>query len=101
MPPAPSSTSSMPESNSSLADHGERRGTGDHQRVAFDASHRAPAWVLPDPSIGHLLIPKWLTARARTKSAERGHNLRMLLLAAFCLGFWSFIFVIVFRMLRM
>ena len=55
---------------------------------------------LPDPSLFHLLRPKYLTARARALAGERGRTARWLLLALFGLLFWSFIFGIVFRLLR-
>ncbi|MDB4875179.1 MAG: hypothetical protein JWM41_1625 [Gemmatimonadetes bacterium] len=54
---------------------------------------------LPDPSTLHLLTPKWLTARARGRSTERGHDLRMAFLALFGLGFWAFIFFMLYRLL--
>ena len=55
---------------------------------------------LPDPSTAHLLSPKWLTARARASSGERGHGLRLVFLSVFGLGFWSFIFFMLYRLLR-
>jgi ABC-2 type transport system permease protein len=57
--------------------------------------------TLPDPSTLHLLLPKWLTARARAAGGgERGHGVRAILLVLFGLGFWSFIFFMLFRLLR-
>src|SRR5438477_11681992 len=56
--------------------------------------------TLPDPSTAHLLIPKILTARARAASGERGSGIRLFFLAAFGLGFWAFIFFILYRLLR-
>ncbi len=56
--------------------------------------------ALPNPSTRHLLLPKWLTARARTVSKERGHGARMLLVALFGAGFWAFIFVVLYRLLK-
>src|SRR5579885_3289467 len=56
---------------------------------------------LPDPSTAHLLVPKWLTARARASgNGERGHGLRIFFLAVFGLGFWAFIFFMLYRLLR-
>ncbi len=55
---------------------------------------------LPNPSTRHLLVPKWLTARARTTSGERGNAVRLTILAVFGLAFWTFIFVMVYRLLR-
>src|SRR6185503_8830426 len=64
-------------------------------------THIAGMTALPDPSTRHLLVPKWLTARARAAGGgERGHGARMLLLAVFGLGFWAFIFVMLYRLLR-
>ncbi|HEX2778526.1 MAG TPA: hypothetical protein VHM30_03435 [Gemmatimonadaceae bacterium] len=54
---------------------------------------------LPNPALLHLLGPKWLTARARAMSNERGRAARFTLLAFLGLGFWSFIFAMLYRML--
>src|SRR5215217_8557961 len=56
--------------------------------------------ALPDPSTIHLLWPKWLTARARTTSGERGNWMRLGLLALFGSAFWAFIYFMLFRLLR-
>jgi len=56
--------------------------------------------ALPNPSTAHLLSPKWLTARARAGSGERGNALRFVFLAVFGFGFWSFIFFMLYRLLR-
>jgi ABC-2 type transport system permease protein len=58
-----------------------------------------PATV-PDPSLLHLLAPKWLTAKSRATAGERGRGVRLLLLGAFGLVFWSVIFAVLFRLLR-
>ncbi len=55
---------------------------------------------LPDPSAAHLLLPKWLTARARAASNERGSRLRAAFITLFGLAFWAIIFVMLFRLLR-
>lgn len=55
--------------------------------------------ALPDPSVRHLLLPKWLAARARASSEERGRGARMALLALFGLLFWAFIFALLYRLL--
>ena len=60
----------------------------------------AVAELQPDPSVWHLLMPKRLTARARAKSGERGHTLRLVLLGLFGLAFWAFIFFLLVRLLR-
>src|SRR5512143_1927993 len=69
--------------------------------VAVPAAAPAPAErrTLPDPSTAHLLSPKWITARARAAADERGRTLRFVLLSLFGLGFWSFIFVMLYRLL--
>ena len=54
---------------------------------------------LPNPPLLHLLLPKWLTARARAMANERGRTARFLLLGTLGLLFWSFIFALLFRML--
>src|ERR671915_1304836 len=56
--------------------------------------------TIPDPSLLHLLAPKWLTAKARATSAERGRGMRLLLLGAFGAAFWTIIFALLFRLLR-
>ncbi|MBA3890725.1 MAG: hypothetical protein H0X64_09345 [Gemmatimonadaceae bacterium] len=55
---------------------------------------------LPDPSLWHLLIPKWLTARARTVERERGRHARWIVLGVTGFLFWSFIFGVLYRLLR-
>jgi ABC-2 type transport system permease protein len=72
-----------------------REGNGKHEAGSRGAT---PA-SLPDPSTRHLLIPKWLTARARTTSGERGNTMRLALLGAFGLAFWAFIFFMLYRLL--
>ncbi|MDQ6886599.1 MAG: hypothetical protein M3068_04830 [Gemmatimonadota bacterium] len=54
----------------------------------------------PNASLGHLLSPKWLTARARTRSDDRGRAPRWMLLAVTGLLFWGFIFAVLIRVLR-
>ena len=54
---------------------------------------------LPNPPLLHLLGPKWLTARARAMSNERGRAARFTMLALLGLGFWGFIFAMLYRML--
>ena len=53
----------------------------------------------PDPSLLHLLWPKYLTARARTIRGERGRGVRFAILGFFGLLFWAFIFGILYRLL--
>lgn len=68
---------------------------------ALDASaSRDAAIPLPNPSTGHLLVPKVLTARARAVSGERGAVLRWVFLAVFGALFWAFIYFMLFRLLR-
>src|SRR5918999_1055383 len=56
--------------------------------------------TIPDPSLLHLLAPKWLTIKARATASERGRGLRLALLGGFGLGFWGVIFAVLFRLLR-
>ena len=58
-----------------------------------------PTATPPDPSLLHLLWPKWLTARARTIRGERGRGFRFAVLGFFGLLFWAFIFGILYRLL--
>src|SRR5437763_7334341 len=54
----------------------------------------------PDPSLFHLLGPKYLTARARALAGERGRAARWVLLGVFGVLFWAFIFGVVYRLLK-
>src|SRR5438874_605298 len=54
----------------------------------------------PNPSMLHILLPKWLTARAGMVSDERGHVARLLMLGLVGIGFWAFIFGMLYRLLR-
>jgi ABC-2 type transport system permease protein len=51
-------------------------------------------------SVTHLLVPKWLTARARAAEGQRGGRWRMVILGALGVLFWSFIFAVLLRLLR-
>ncbi|HEY2065801.1 MAG TPA: hypothetical protein VGG84_07550, partial [Gemmatimonadaceae bacterium] len=53
----------------------------------------------PDPSLGWLLLPKWLTARARAMANERGRGARFGLLAVMGFGFWAFIYAVLYKLL--
>ena len=59
----------------------------------------APAIGLPDPSLWHLLWPKYLTARARSVADERGRSARFAVLGFFGMLFWAFIFGMLYRLL--
>ncbi len=67
------------------------------------AASRGPANVaaaeLPNPALLHLLGPKWLTARARARSGERGRFARTAVLAVLGFIFWAFIFGVLYRLL--
>src|SRR5437773_6607596 len=54
----------------------------------------------PDPSLFHLLGPKYLTARARALAGERGRAARWVLLGVFGVLFWAFIFGVLYRLLQ-
>lgn len=58
-----------------------------------------PPVTYPDPTLGHLLIPKLLTGRARMVSGERGRGARAVILGGVGLLFWGFIFGILYRLL--
>jgi ABC-2 type transport system permease protein len=53
----------------------------------------------PDPSLGLLLLPKWLTARARTMANERGRTARFAVLATMGVLFWVFIYTVLYKLL--
>jgi ABC-2 type transport system permease protein len=61
--------------------------------------HSVPVMERPDPSLLHLLWPKWLTARARSLAEERGRGARFILLGIFGALFWAFIFGVLYRLL--
>lgn len=67
--------------------------------VPAPAARRPRPSGLPDPSMLHLLSPKWITARARATAEERGRTLRFTFLSVFGLAFWAFIFVMLYRLL--
>ena len=67
---------------------------------ALGVVERPKARGLPDPSTTHLLSVKWITARARNTMAEKGRGVRLFVLGAFGLGFWAFVFLMLFRLLR-
>jgi ABC-2 type transport system permease protein len=48
----------------------------------------------------HLLLPKYLTIRARTTANERGRGARIALLLVIGAGFWAFAFGVLYRMLN-
>ena len=53
----------------------------------------------PDPSLGFVLLPKWLTARARTLAGQRGRGARFTILGIIGFGFWAFIYAVLYRLL--
>jgi len=55
--------------------------------------------ALPDPPLLHLLLPKWLTARARAASGEKGRGARFAILGFVGAIFWAFIFGVLYRLL--
>src|ERR1051325_7962009 len=63
-------------------------------------SHSAMIGQVPDPSLWHLLWPKYLTARARSFAQERGRGARFAVLGFFGLLFWAFIFGVLYRLLE-
>lgn len=60
--------------------------------------HRAST-ALPDPAMLHLLLPKWLTARARTVESEKGRGARLTILGGTGLLFFAFVFGVLYRLL--
>src|SRR3954464_15254329 len=54
----------------------------------------------PDPSIWHLLTPKWQTARARSRPENRRSAWRIVLLGVLGILFWAFIFGVLTKLLR-
>src|SRR5687768_2489379 len=74
---------------------------------AHPGRHRAPTprdaltlvEAMPTVSLLHLLWPKWLTARVRARGGERGRVARIALLGITGALFWTFVLVVVFRLL--
>src|ERR1043165_4196801 len=54
----------------------------------------------PNPSMLHLLTPKWLTAISRSKTQAKGGIWRVVLLGILGVLFWAFIFGVLTRLLR-
>ncbi len=54
---------------------------------------------LPDPPLLHLLLPKWLTARARAMQGEKGRGARFAILGVTGFFFWAFVFGVLYRLL--
>ncbi len=65
-----------------------------------DGSAAAVRPGVADPSLLHLLAPKWLTARARLLAGERGRGARFAVLAIFGALFWAFVYLVLYRLLR-
>jgi ABC-2 type transport system permease protein len=63
------------------------------------ASGSRAARALPDPALLHLLLPKVLTARARSVSDRKGRGVRVALLTVVGCLFWAFIFGLLYRLL--
>jgi ABC-2 type transport system permease protein len=55
--------------------------------------------ALPDAPLLHLLLPKWLTARARAAAGEKGRGARYGILAFVGVLFWAFIFGVLYKLL--
>ncbi len=68
-------------------------------RLLRASGGQAAVRPLPDPPLLHLLVPKWLTARARATAAEKGRTARVLVLGVTGLLFWAMIFGGLYRIL--
>src|SRR5215208_6410937 len=76
--------------------------------LAYDATRRSFGGIAapqdenwrPNPSVWHLLVPKWLTAKSRSKTQAKGGFWRIVLLAVLGFLFWAFIFGVLTRLLR-
>ena len=58
-----------------------------------------PEDVLDDAPLLHLLEPKWITARTRAMANEKGRSARFILLGLVGALFWTFIFVVLYKLL--
>ncbi len=58
-----------------------------------------PEDVLADAPLLHLLKPKWITARTRAMANENGRSARFILLGLVGALFWTFIFVVLYKLL--
>ncbi|MGQ0537735.1 MAG: putative ABC transporter permease subunit [Gemmatimonadaceae bacterium] len=52
------------------------------------------------PGLWHLLLPKWLTAKSRARSGERGRAPRLVLLGSLGAVFWVLVFGLLAKVLR-
>ena len=59
----------------------------------------ASVGAVPAVSLPHLLLPKWLTARSRARSGEKGRGARVAVLAVLGFLFWALIFGVLARLL--
>ncbi|HEU5185843.1 MAG TPA: hypothetical protein VFU01_14820 [Gemmatimonadaceae bacterium] len=92
----------MPEASNAEAGIGNADTAAPHR-----ARHRTPTprdalalvEAMPEVSLLHLLWPKWLTARVRARGGERGRAARIALLGITGALFWTFVLVVVFRLL--
>ena len=55
--------------------------------------------ALPDAPLLHLLLPKWLTTRARAAADKKGRGARYGILAFVGVLFWAFIFGVLYKLL--
>lgn len=81
------------------------RTSGGHAALATGTGRPTPSAapaVRPaggSPSLWHLLLPKWQTARARSATAEKGRGARYAMMGLIGLGFWAFAFGALYRVL--
>ncbi|MBM3907138.1 MAG: hypothetical protein FJ363_03555 [Gemmatimonadetes bacterium] len=81
-------TDTTGQANGGLGHASALHTTGAHATVAS-----------PDAPLLWILMPKWLTARARAMAGERGRGARFAILATVGLLFWGFIFGLLYRLL--
>jgi ABC-2 type transport system permease protein len=77
----------------------ERRPKTEDRRPRAPEAGLAAIAALPDPRLLHLLVPKVLTARARSVSDKEGRKVRVALLAVIGFLFWAFIFGLLYNLL--
>jgi ABC-2 type transport system permease protein len=81
--------------SAAMAEHSAT--SGEYAAVHTTGAHEVVS--TPDAPLLWILMPKWLTARARAMAGERGRGARITILATVGLLFWGFIFGLLYRLL--
>ena len=78
----------------------EHSATSNEQTASLHTTGAHATVANPDAPLLWILMPKWLTTRARAMAGERGRGARIAILATVGLLFWGFIFGLLYRLLN-